>query len=158
MTEQPPGPSHDGAVERDLAASTGEQPNEWVLVPRSPTTEMLKAAYDDARADDNPLNALDCWDSMIETAPAPPSPAAVVDHIEQAQEIIGRSCGEVVDYIHGSEPLVNWRVNERLIVNIAAALSERDTAAIRAFAKRIWSDGEEVAYQAGVRDTLERLK
>jgi hypothetical protein len=46
-------------------ASTGEQSDEWVLVPRSPTTEMLKAAYDDARADDNPLNALDCWDSTL---------------------------------------------------------------------------------------------
>jgi hypothetical protein len=35
----------------------------------------------------------------------------------------------------------------------ADALSERDAAAIR-----VWSDGEEVAYQAGVNDTLARLQ
>jgi hypothetical protein len=61
-----------------------------------------------------------------------PSPAGVVDYTERAREVIGRSCGEVVDYIHGSELLLHWQVNERLIVNIAAALSavasERDAA------------------------------
>jgi hypothetical protein len=138
-------------------ASTGEQPVEWVLVPRSPTTEMLKAAYDDARANDNPLNALDCWDSMIETSPSPPSPAAVVDYTERALTVAR-------DAIEGiPSHLLPYRINSEEIAqaiapDIADALSERDAAAIRAFARRVWSDTEEVAYQAGVRDTRERLQ
>jgi hypothetical protein len=135
-------------AQQDSPASTGEQPDEWVLVPRSPTTEMLKAAYDDARADDNPLNALDCWDSMIETAPSPPSP---VDYTERALEIL-----RVADCDSNSEPLKE--VLEGIVSILRAIVSERDAAAIRAFGKRVWSDGEEVAYQAGVSDTQARLR
>jgi hypothetical protein len=40
----------------------------------------------------------------------------------------------------------------------SAVASERDAAAIRAFGKRVWSDSEEVAYQAGVSDTRARLQ
>jgi hypothetical protein len=102
-------------------------------------------------------------DTQTETISATPlSPAAVVDYTEQAREVIEESCGEVVDLISGSETMVHWRVRDRLVANIAVALSavasERDAAAIRAFGKRVWSDSEEIAYQAGVSDTRERLQ
>jgi hypothetical protein len=38
------------------------------------------------------------------------------------------------------------------LARLSAAASERDAAAIRAFGQRVWSDTEEVAYQAGSTD------
>jgi hypothetical protein len=149
------------AFERlDALASTGEQPDEWVLVPRSPTTEMLKAAYDDARANGNPLNALDCWDSMIETAPAPLPPlwwTTPSEALTVARDAIEGVPSHLLPYRINSEEIA-----QTIAPDIAAALSavasERDAAAIRAFGQRVWSDTEEVAYQAGVSDTRARLQ
>jgi hypothetical protein len=72
----------------------------------------------------------------------------VVDYTERARELLK----------HFSH---DWDM-EAGIKKVAAALSavasERDAAAIRAFGGRVWSDTEEVAYQAGVSDTRARLR
>jgi hypothetical protein len=156
MTEQLPSGIH-AIRARDERPAPEDGPDKWVLVPRSPTAEMLKAAYDDARASGNPLNALDCWDSMIETAPAPPSPVAAADYTERALTVARDAIEGVPSH------LLPYRINSEEIAqaiapDIADALSERDAAAIRAFGQRVWSDGEEIAYQAGVSDTLARLQ
>jgi hypothetical protein len=56
---------------------------------------------------------------VTDRTPAAPN----ASDLEQADEIIGKSCGEVVDYISGKETMVHWRVRKRLVENIAAALA-----------------------------------
>jgi hypothetical protein len=95
------------------------------------------------------------------TGEQPASPAAVVDYTERALQA-ARDAVESVP----TELWIDRRNSETIAQAIAAdfaefasaVASERDAAAIRAFGKRVWSDTEETAYQAGVRDTRERLQ
>jgi hypothetical protein len=127
-------------MQKDLAssvpsalASTGEQPD-FARCLRCVSHELTRDV---------------CWyvGRCVRQA-TPPSPAAVVDYTERARELLK----------HFSH---DWDM-EAGIKKVAAALSavasERDAAAIRAFGGRVWSDTEEVAYQAGVSDTRARLR
>lgn len=77
----------------------------------------------------------------------PASPAAA-DYTEQARELLrSLHCWRLL--YHNARPIDDPDVGQ-----IAAVLS---VVAIRAFGKVVWSDTEEVAYQAGVSDTLARL-
>jgi hypothetical protein len=89
--------------------------------------------------------------------PEGPQPVAVEDYTERALTVARDAIEGVPSH------LLPYRINSEEIAqaiapDIADALSERDAAAIRAFGQRVWSDGEEIAYQAGVSDTLARLQ
>lgn len=51
--------------------------------------------------------------------PSGDSAPASADLVERAREMIDEACGEVVDYVHGSETMVHWRVRARLAAKIA---------------------------------------
>jgi hypothetical protein len=80
---------------------------------------------------------------------------AVVDYSERAREIVRKST-----FVYGSsidgEPNHSWidatTAQKEIAAALSAVASERQTAAIRAFGERVWSDTEEVAYQAGATD------
>jgi hypothetical protein len=86
---------------------------------------------------------------------------AVVDYSERAREIVRKST-----FVYGSsidgEPNHSWidatTAQKEIAAALSAVASERDAAAIRAWGKRVWSDTEEVAYQAGVSNTLAWLQ
>jgi hypothetical protein len=89
--------------------------------------------------------------------PEGPQPVAVEDYTERALTVARDAIEGVPSH------LLPYRINSEEIAqaiapHIADALSERDAAAIRAWGKRVWSDTEEVAYQAGVNDTRARLQ
>jgi hypothetical protein len=83
------------------------------------------------------------------------------DHTERAREIVRKST-----FVYGSsidgEPNHSWidatTAQKEIAAALSAVASERDAAAIRAWGKRVWSDTEEVAYQAGVSNTLAWLQ
>jgi hypothetical protein len=81
--------------------------------------------------------------------------SAVMDYTERAREIVRKST-----FVYGSsidgEPNHSWidatTAQKEIAAALSAVASERQTAAIRAFGGRVWSDTEEVAYQAGATD------
>jgi hypothetical protein len=58
----------------------------------------------------------------------------------------------------GPEKKIYLEIAHDQIAALSAVASEHQAAAIRAFGQRVWSDTEEVAYQAGVNDTRARLQ
>jgi hypothetical protein len=104
---------------------------------------------------------------LSSTGEQPASPAAVVDYAERDR--LGRLVREAwVNWARTQpNPKPSWLVPyddlseadkeaDRQIGEAIAA--DRNAAAIRAFGQRVWSDSEEIAYQAGVSDTRARLK
>jgi hypothetical protein len=133
-------------MQKDLAssvpsalASTGEQPD-FARCLRCVSHELTRDV---------------CWyvGRCVRQA-TPPSPAAVVDYTERARSMLEQW---MRDWGGETSPYAGSMMTD-LQMRLAAALSERDAAAIRAFGGRVWSDTEEVAYQAGVSDTRARLR
>jgi hypothetical protein len=114
--------------------------------------------YTDVALDDLELriaHALrDTPSAIASTGEQPASPAVVGDYTERALAV-SRRWAEA-NYGPNVGPLS--RLTEMIADALSAVASERDAAAIRAFGQRVWSDTEEVAYQAGVSDTRARLR
>jgi hypothetical protein len=75
------------------------------------------------------------------------------DEAQRAYDAIETMLGEM-----GQLGTLGMRPLPSALASTGELASEREAAAIRAFGKRVWSDSEEVAYQAGVSDTRERLR